>query len=192
MKKGNASTQSLLGVKCFTRNGIETCGHGEIVYFTIKPTNISVLSRSAVAEKIRHLMTLITAIPDLEIMCIDARENFDDNKLFLDERIDNETNPKIREILKKDKIFLDEIQVEMSTAREFIIAVRESGGTDEQSFATLARVEKCINDAGFDCKRAERDDVKRILARYFGIKTTDNAIGDTDGEKAAEKWVIED
>ena len=73
-----------------------------------------------------------------------------------------------------------------------LIAIRMKNETDEQSFATLSRVEKCISDEGFECKRTEKDDVKRILARYFGIKTADDVIGDTDGEKAAEKWVIPD
>ena len=85
-KKGNISTQALLGVKGFSRNGIQTNGHGEIVFYLVSPTNISVLSRVAVAQKVKHLMTLLSAQPDLEIVCIDARENFDDNKVYLDER----------------------------------------------------------------------------------------------------------
>ena len=83
MKKGNLSTQDMLGIKSFSRNGIQTNGHGEIVYFTVKPTNISVLSRVAVGIKIKHLMQLLSAQPDIEIICLDARENFDDNKLYL-------------------------------------------------------------------------------------------------------------
>ena len=90
LKKTNMSTQSLLGVKGFSRNGIQTNGHGEIVFYLVTPTNISVLSRVAVAQKIRHLMTLLTAQPDIEIVCIDARENFDDNKVYLDERYNDE------------------------------------------------------------------------------------------------------
>ena len=74
----------LLGVKGFSRNGIQTDGHGEIVFYLVSPTDISVLSRAAVAQKIKHLMTLLSAQPDLEIVCIDARENFDNNKLYLD------------------------------------------------------------------------------------------------------------
>ena len=73
-KKGNISTQALLGARGFSRNGIQTNGHGEIVFYLVSPTNISVLSRVAVAQKIKHLMTLLSAQPDLEIVCIDARE----------------------------------------------------------------------------------------------------------------------
>lgn len=82
MKKGNISTQDLLSVKHFSRNGIQTDGHGELAYFIITPTNISVLSRASVAQKIHELTQLLAAKPDIEFMCVDARENFDDNKRF--------------------------------------------------------------------------------------------------------------
>lgn len=192
MKKGNISTQELLGVKSFSRNGIQTDGHGELVYFMITPTNISVLSRVSIGQKVHHLMQLLSAQPDIEIVCTDARENFDDNKLYLDDRAENEPNKKVRDLLLRDKAFLDDIQLQMSTAREFLFVVRLRNESDEQSFANLNRIEKLINEQGFDCKRAERDDVKRILSRYFGVGQTDAPIDDTDGENVVQKWVIPD
>ena len=192
MKKGNLSTQAVLGVKSFSRNGIQTDGYGEIVYFLVKPTNISVLSRVSVGQKVKQLMQLLTVQPDLEVICLDARENFDDNKLYLDARLEDETNALIRELLERDKVFLDEIQVQMSTAREFLFAVRMRNESDEQSFSTLNRIEKSINEQGFDCTRAEKDDVKRILSRYFGINTDETQLDDHDGDTAMEKWFIPD
>ncbi len=192
MKKGSLSTQELLGVKSFSRNGIQTDGHGELVYFMITPTNISVLSRVSIGQKVRHLMQLLSAQPDMEIVCTDARENFDDNKLYLDERIGNERNPKVRELLSKDRAFLDDIQLQMSTAREFLFVIRLRNESEEQSFANLNRIEKLINEQGFSGRRAERDDVKRILSRYFGVGHTDTVIDDTDGETVVRKWMIPD
>ena len=148
MKKGTMSTQELIGVKNFSRNGIQTNGHGEVVYFMISPTNISVLSRAAIGQKIKNLMELIMAEPNIEVICMDARENFDENKIYLDERIEDEPNGKIRELLMRDKAFLDDIQVQMSTSREFLIAYRLRNESDEQSFSVLNRVEKCINEQG--------------------------------------------
>lgn len=192
MKKRNLSTQDMIGIKGFSRNGILTKNHGEIVYFTVKPTNISVLSRVAVGIKIKHLMQLLSAQPDIEIICIDARENFNDNRLYLEARLEDENNAKIRELLERDKIFLDEIQVQMSTAREFLFAVRLRNESDEQSFANLNRIEKSINEQGFDCIRAEKDDVKRIISRYFGVITDENQLDDNDGDAVMEKWIIPD
>ena len=192
MKKGDRSTQAMLGVKSFSRNGIQTDGHGEIVYFLVKPTNISVLSRVSVGQKVKQLMQLLTVQPDMEIICLDARENFDDNKLYLDARLEDETNARIRDLLEQDKVFLEEIQVQMSTAREFLFAVRMRNESDEQLFSTLNRIEKSINEQGFDCTRAEKDDVKRILSRYFGINTDEKQLDDHDGDSAMEKWIIPD
>lgn len=192
MKKGNLSTQTMLGVKSFSRNGIQTDGNGEIVFFLVKPTNISVLSRVSIGLKILKLKQLLAVQPDLEIICLDARENFDDNKLYLDARLEDETNARIRDLLERDKVFLDEIQVQMSTAREFLFAVRLRGGSDEQSFSTLNRIERSINEQGFNCSRAEKDDVKRILSRYFGINTDEKQLDDHDGDTAMEKWFIPD
>ena len=192
MKKGNLSTQAMLGVKSFSRNGIQTDGHGEIVYFLVKPTNISVLSRVSVGQKVKQLMQLLTVQPDMEIICLDARENFDDNKLYLDARLEDETNARIRDLLEQDKVFLEEIQVQMSTAREFLFAVRMRNESDEQSFSMLNRIEKSINEQGFDCTRAEKDDVKRVLSRYFGINTDEKQLDDHDGDSAMEKWIIPD
>jgi hypothetical protein len=64
--------------------------------------------------------------------------------------------------------------------------------SDEQSFSTLNRIEKSINEQGFDCTRAEKDDVKRILSRYFGINTDETQLDDHDGDTAMEKWFIPD
>ncbi|MBR5681123.1 MAG: hypothetical protein IKX19_10770, partial [Clostridia bacterium] len=151
MKKNEVSTQDFLGIRAFSRNGLMTDGQGELVYFTVKPTNISVLSRATIAQKIHRLMQLLSAQPDIEIVCMDARENFDGNKLYLEERQENEPNRKIRELLDRDSRFLDDIQLQMSTAREFLMVARLRNETDEQSFANLNRIEKLINEQGFDC-----------------------------------------
>ena len=66
------------------------------------PTNISVLSRVNIEIKIRHLMMVLSAIPDIEIACTDSCECFDDNKSYLQERMDEEQNPKVRRMKKAD------------------------------------------------------------------------------------------
>lgn len=190
MAKKNQSTADLVGISNFSRNGLQTYHHGEIVYFMVQPTNISVLSEQSVAIKIQHLMQLLSVQPDIEIICSDARENFEQNKLSLARKAEKETNLKVQLLLRKDMKFLDDIQLQMSTAREFMFAYRVSNAT-EQSFATLNRLEKQINDQGFDCHRATKDDIKRILSRYFGHMTED-AIDDVDGERMIKKWIIPD
>ena len=76
MAKKNQSTAELIGMSHFSRNGLQTVSHGELVYFLVQPTNISVLSETNIELKIQHLMQLLTVQPDIEIICVDARENF--------------------------------------------------------------------------------------------------------------------
>ena len=190
MTKKNQSTADLVGISHFSRNGLQTHDHGEIVYFMVQPTNISVLSETNISIKINHLLQLLSVQPDIEIICSDARENFEQNKLSLARKAEKEDNLKVQLLLRRDIKFLDDIQLQMSTAREFMFAYRVSRVT-EQSFAELNRLEKQINEQGFDCKRASKDDIKRFLSRYFGHVVEDTP-DDVDGERMIRKWIIPD
>lgn len=190
MAKRNRSTAELVGASHFSRNGLQT-DHGELVYFLVQPTNISVLSETSIALKIQHLTQLLSVQPDIEIVCSDARENFEYNKLSLARKAEKEANLKVQLLLRRDMKFLDDIQLQMSTAREFMFCYRVPHSGSDQTFAALNRLEKQINDQGFDCKRANKDDIKRFLSRYFGHLCED-AIDDVDGERLIKKWMIPD
>ena len=62
-KKKGAAVQELLGVKTFSDYGIVT-HRGELLYYLVTPTNISVLSQTSVETKIWQLMLVLSAIPD--------------------------------------------------------------------------------------------------------------------------------
>lgn len=191
MAKTKMSTAELVGISSFSRNGLQTYQHGELVYFLVQPTNISVLSESNIALKIQHLMQLLSVQPDIEIICADARENFEYNKLSLARKAEKEDNLKVQLLLRKDMKFLDDIQLQMSTAREFMFCYRVPHTSNDQTFGVLNRIEKQINDQGFDCRRASKDDIKRFISRYFGHMVEDS-IDDVDGERMIKKWIIPD
>jgi len=180
------STQELIGVKKFSRNGVLT-SRGELVFFVVNPTNISVLSQTSIAVKVRYLMQLLTAQPDLDVICMDDSECFDDNKEYLKKRLKEERNPQIRALLQKDLKFLDEIQISMATARKFMFVTRLRNESNEQSFANLNRIEKVISEQGFEVKRATKGEIKRFLAIYFGRTGGDEELPDFDGEAAYEQ-----
>jgi hypothetical protein len=190
-KQSNNGTQTLIGLKSFSRNGLLTA-HGELVFYLVAPTNISVLSGTSISVKVRHLMQLLTTQPDIEIVCIDDCECFDSNKEHLKNRLEEEANRQVRAILDSDLNFLDEIQIAMSTARQFMFVYRLRNESDEQSFANLNRIEKAITEQGFEVRRAKKSDIKRFLSIYFGHKIVDEELPDMDGEKVAQKWVIPD
>lgn len=184
--KQKLSTRQLINTKAITDYSLLTYGHGELVYFIIKPTNISVLSEASIAARIYALMTVLKGMAEIEMLCLNSRENFEDNKRFLRNRIEQEDNPTVRKLLEADLTFLDRIQVQMATAREFLIVIRLRDGKPNEVFPYLNRIEKTLREQGFSVKRAEKEDIKRILAVYFEQNVTTEKFEDFDGER----WVI--
>lgn len=120
MTKNKNSVQGLIGFERFSRFGVKT-DKAEIAFFSVEPTNISVLSAANIDVKIHHLMMLLSTIPDFEILALDSCECFDTNKMYVKKRLQTEQNEAVRKLLQADYDFLDEIQVEMSSARQFIL-----------------------------------------------------------------------
>lgn len=184
-KKRGRSIQDFIGIKTFTRYGIST-GKGELLFFLVSPTNISVLSSVNIEIKIRHLMMVLSAIPNIEITCTDSCECFDDNKSYLKDRLAEEMNPKIRKIIKKDIESLDNIQTEMATARQFLFIGRCKSMKPEQVFQNVNRIEKVISEQGFEVQRMKKNDIKRFLAIYFEAGMNGDQMPDVDGEQYYE------
>ena len=180
-KKGR-SVQELIGIKTFTQYGLMT-NRGELLFYLVVPTNISVLSHANIEIKIHHLMMVLSALPDIEITCTDSCECFDDNKAYLNERLESEQNPKVRKIIKKDIDHLDAMQMEMATARQFLFIARLKSQKDKQSFDTANRVEKIISEQGFEVRRMRKADIKRFLALYFDASMNGEQMPDIDGEQ---------
>ena len=94
-KQKGKSVQDLMGIKTFTKNGLKV-GKKEFIFYMVQPTNISVLSHTNIEIKVRHLMMVLSAVPDIEITCTDSCECFDTNKSYIKGRIEAEQNEKVR------------------------------------------------------------------------------------------------
>jgi hypothetical protein len=188
INKDKKSSQEYIGVKEITENGVITMNQGELVFFRIKPINIAVLSQSTISAKVFSLMSVLKNITELEICCLNSSESFEENKVFLLCRIEKEDNPAIKELCEKDLGFLDNIQLEMATAREFLIIIRFRNEKPEQIASSKGRIENILREQGFEAKRAPKDDVKRILAVYFSQNVVTEKFDDVDGER----WIIND
>ena len=181
-KRGKKSVQNLLGLQGFTAYGLKTAG-GELVYFAIQPTNISVLSHANVEIKIQNLLMVLRSLPHLEAVCLDSAQRFDDNQQFMESRIRQEDNPKVREALEKDREFLNSIQLEMSTARQFVLALRFKNEKDSQIFSRINDAQKALHDEGFEAWRMGKPEIKRMLALYFESSMTGDQIPDVEGSE---------
>lgn len=188
-KKKN-SVQELIGIDTFSKRGLKT-RNGELVFFSISPTNISVLSKENIQTKIWHLMMVLSAQPNIEITCLDSCERFDDNKSFMVDRLAGETNPLVKKCLEKDIDYLENIQIEMSTARQFMFVIRFKREKEEQVFTQVNRVERAIAEQGFEVKRMSKDDIKRFLAIYFGASMQGELIPDIDGKDCFDEEKLE-
>ena len=186
--KQKASTRQLIGAMEITDYSLVTYKEGELVYFIVKPSNISVLSEASVGARIYALMTVLKGVAEIEMLCLNSRESFEDNKSFLRSRMEQEDNPIVRKLLEKDQTHLDRIQVQMATAREFLIIVRLRGEKESEVLPYLSRIEKSLKEQGFSVKRADSEDIKRILAVYYEQNVTTERFEDFDGER----WIIPD
>lgn len=186
LKKDKKSVQDLLGIKTFTNYGLAT-KDGELIFYQVSPTNISVLSHQNIEIKVRHLMMVLSSIPDIEITCTDASECFDDNKVYLRVRESEEVNGFVKALIKQDKVFLDNIEVEMASARQFLFVARCKSMKPEQVFQKANRVEKIISEQGFEVKRLSKADIKRFMAIYFEASVMGEQMPDVDGEKELVK-----
>ena len=180
------STRQFIGAKEITDYSLVTYGQGELVYFIVKPTNISVLSESRVGARIYALMTVLKGVAEIEMLCLNSRESFEDNKRFLKSQMEQEENPVIRHLLEQDQTHLDRIQVQMATAREFLIMLRLKDEKESDIFPYLSRIEKSLKEQSFSVKRADKEDIKRILAVYYEQNVTTEKFEDFDGER----WII--
>lgn len=182
------STRQLMGIKAITEYSLETDQHGALVYFIVQPTNLSVLSESSIGARIYALMNVLKGVAEIEMLALNSRESFEDNKNFLQKRIQEEENPAVRKLLERDRKHLDQIQVQMATAREFLILIRILEEKQADIFPYLSRIERSLKEQNFSVKRADKEDIKRILAVYYEQNVTTEKFEDMDGER----WILPD
>ena len=171
------STRQLMGVIQLTEYGVKTA-KGELVFFMLKPDNLSVLSPEGVRARVKALDNLLRTTPAIRLQAMDSRESFQANKDFYQKRLEEEQNPAIRELLRQDSAHLDEIQSSTASAREFALVYP----VDKDSAADPRLTEKSLRGAGFHVRLADEQDVKRILAVYYQQDVVTEQFLNFDGE----------
>ena len=80
------STRQLINTKAVGDYSLKTYDGDDLVYFMIRPTNLSVLSDSSVGARVYALMNVLKGVAEIEMLCLNSRENFEENKSFLRKR----------------------------------------------------------------------------------------------------------
>ena len=182
--KQRQSTRQLMGIKELTDHGVKTAG-GELIFYLIQPDNLSVLSEEGVRQRVLALSDLLRSSTELVLVALDSRESFRRNKDYYRQRLEEETLPAIRELLRQDMEHLDSIQAGTASAREFAILFK----LDAQAVADpaqLAQLEKRIHSHGFRVRLAGPQDIKRILAVYYQQDAVTDTFDNYDGESVVK------
>ena len=174
--KQRQSTRQLMGIRKLLPHGVAIPG-GSLVFFLIHPDNLSVLSAEGIRQRVTALSNLFRAEEQVEDLGLDSRESFQQNQVYYQTRLEEETTPKIRELLQKDISYLDEIQTTSASSREFVLVLR----MEEQ--AGLRQKEKSLCDHGISVRLAEEQDVKRLLVSYYLHDADPKSLEDVDGER---------
>lgn len=180
--KQRQTTRQLMGIRRINVHGL-TAGNEELVFFLLYPDNLSVLSVEAIRLRVQAFTALLKAKPDLELLALDSQETFGQNREFYRTRLEEETNPALRELLRQDLEHLDTIQSASASAREFVLVQRmdEKSAADESG---LRQTEKALSGHGLSLRLAEEADVKRLLSVYYRQELLTEAPEDVDGERA--------
>ena len=181
------TTRQLMGIYQLTDHGAKTAG-GELVFFMVKPDNLSVLSGEGIRSRVKNLTDLLCGTQEVRLLALDSRESFQRNKDWYRQRLETEELPAIRELLRQDAAHLDEIQAATASAREFALVYRLDQQESGEDISRLRQIEQALRDLGFHARLAEKQDIKRILAVYYQQDVTTEQFDNFDGER----WLTED
>ncbi len=184
------STRQLMGIDQLTDCGVRT-PRGELVFFLVRPDNLSVLSGEGVRGRVRALMELLRGTETVTLRAMDSRESYEQNKIYYQQRLERETNPALRALLAKDRVYLDEIQTMTASAREFALVYPLDRQGSESAEVQITRMAKDIRDRGFHVRIARDQDIKRLLAVYYQQDVTTEHFESIDGERAVIKFAKE-
>ena len=187
-RRNKTSTRRLLNLKTIDGDRLVGYNNHNLIYYSVVPYNLSVLSNENIEAKIFLLMNLIKGVDIVEILCLNGRENFRINKEYLLRRINEELNPSIKKLLTLDLQHIDEIQLRSATARSFLICIRIRNQMDREAINYIKRIEKSFGQFGFTTQRLSKDELKTLLGVYYEQNVTTDSFEDIDGER----WLLDE
>ena len=173
------STQQLVGIESVTDSSVLTAG-GELTFYLVQPTNLNVLPESGVRTSVTALLNVLKTSAEVELLALDSKESFQDNRLFYRQRMEQEENSAIRALLAQDRRHLDDVQTMMASSRQFCFVLRRRKTDSAINFTT---VEQQLRDSGFTVQRAEGQVLLELLAFYFEQDATHEVFDLVDGAR---------
>ena len=185
--KKSKSTRQLMNIKTISEFSLYCYNNEELVFFKVLPPNLSVMSPESIGAKLNpkifSMTNVLKGIDGIEILCLNGRDNFENNKIFIKQRIKEEKSEKIRKLLERDLVHLDKIQIQTATARNFSLIIRIKEENQSEIYPLLRRIEKLLKLQGFEVKKADKEELKELLAIFFEQNVTTDKFEDMDGER---------
>ena len=181
--KKSKSTRQLMNIKTISEFSLYCYNNEELVFFKVLPPNLSVMSPESIGAKIFSMTNVLKGIDGIEILCLNGRDNFENNKIFIKQRIKEENSEKIRKLLERDLVHLDNILIQTATARNFSLIIRIKEENQSEIYPLLRRIEKLLKLQGFEVKKADKEELKELLATFFEQNVTTDKFEDMDGER---------
>ena len=185
-----SSTRMLINTKTITDYGLKLFNGEEVVFFVVQPQNLSVMSKENIGAKIFALTNVVKGLNDIEIICLNSRDNFEENKYFLKKRIQEETEEVVIKLLKEDLYHLEDYARQLFGMDCVVlmlilsqIAVRIKPDDQLEVHSLIHRIEKLIRMQNISVTRADKEMIKRMLAVYFEQNVTTSQFEDYDGKR---------
>lgn len=183
------STRQLMEVSSIRDDCLHLYSGKIKVAIIIQPSNLCVLSDEIITSKIIALTNVEKAFANIELLCVNSTQNYDDNIRYLTNRSELETNTVLKELDLKDIEFLNNIRVNMATNREFFLLLTfNKNSTNDYIKSVVRRTSQQLRDGGFVVKEATKDDYKRILTIYYDGPVNED-YSDYDGLKYLDEEV---
>lgn len=173
------STRQLVGIENITSSSVQTAD-GELSFYFVQPTNLNVLPEAGVRGRVTALLSVLKGMAEVEMLALDSKESFQDNRLFYRQRMEQEENSAIRALLAQDRRHLDDVQTMMASSRQFCFVLRRRKTDSAINFTT---VEQQLRDSGFTVQRAEGQVLLELLAIYFEQDATHEVFDLVDGAR---------
>lgn len=177
------NTRKLLDMQSVEDCCLVSYSDAKSAFLIISPVNLNVVSKSMKEALVGNLAKAVGQIGTVEFLCVNSAQDYETNKRFLHRRMALEQNDTLREIDRMDIEFLDDIQVQMATSREFLIVLRFQARESIQQVTTvLEKARKIMSENGFDVQAAGKAQIKKVLAIYLEQNIYDGNMQNFDGE----------
>ena len=171
------STRQLIGIDDI-KNGSVVTADGELAFYFVHPSNLNVLPEQGVRAKVQELLGVLKGMAELELLALDSKESFQDNRQFYRQRLEEEDRPAIRGLLVQDRQHLDSVQTTMVPSVFLRRSTKQNSREEAMNYASL---EQQFRDCGFVVQRAEGQRLLELLAIYFEQDATHEVFSFVDG-----------